>query len=67
MAYSMSSTESLFLQHIYWKWHNTPERVNYEGKTEVAEKPLRLHCLLETEHAQIAIRIAETREAEVSS
>ena len=47
----------LFLQHIYWKWHNTPERANYEGKTEVAEKPLRLHCLLETEHAQIDIKL----------
>ena len=47
----------LFLQQIYWNWHNTPERANYEGKTEVAEKPLRLHCLLETEHAQINIKL----------
>ena len=42
----------LFLQQIYWNWHYTPERANYEGKTKVAEKTLRLHCLLETEHAQ---------------
>ena len=46
-----------FLQQIYWNWHYTPERANYEGKTEVAEKPLRLHCLLETEHAQIDIKL----------
>ena len=57
MAYSKSSNEFLFMQHIYWNWHNTPERANYERKTEVAEKPLRLHCLLETEHAQIAIKL----------
>ena len=57
IAYSKSGIEFLFQQQTYWNWHNTPERANYEGKTKVAEKPLRLHCLLETEHAQIYITL----------
>ena len=46
-----------FLQQIYWFWYITPERANYEGETKVAQKPLGLHCLLETEHAQLDIKL----------
>ena len=49
-----------FLQQIYWNWHITPERANYEGKTKVAQKPLGLHCLLERACPNWQ-KIAETR------